>query len=535
VVVTKERFMMPALPLSVLCLFVLLPVSKAYEIEDSVHFGKIASDSSSAWLDNDDNPNIAAATAYYYVSTSGFDANPGTLALPWRTIQKAANTAIPGSTVYVRGGTYYERITVRISGSASAGYVTFQNYPNETAVIDGTGLAVPAGATGLFLINSRSYIIIKGFEIRNFRTATLDIVPVGIHVRGVSQHIQIRNNRIHHIEHNGTKLSGVDAHGIAVYGTAPAQAVTGLIIDGNELFALKLGSSEALVVNGNIDGFSITRNNVHDNNNIGIDAIGFEGVSSDPATDQARNGVIARNTVYNINSYGNPAYGTDRSAGGIYVDGGRNITIERNIVHHNNIGIELASEHAGRSTSYITARNNFIYLNDVVGISLGGYDSLRGRTEYCRIVNNTLFRNDRLQWGNGELQLQYDTRSNLIKNNIFFANSQNYFITNPFVLNISNVLDFNIYFSPGGPASGRWQWRKMWYTGFGAYRIATGKDLNSLFVNPVVISTALPDLHLKEASPAIDRGQNLAVSGKTDIDGDARVQNIIDIGADEVR
>ena len=130
---------MPALLLSVLCLFILLPVSKAYEIEDSVHFGKIASDNSSTWLDNDDNPNIVAATAYYYVSTSGFDAYPGTLALPWRTIQKAANTAIPGSTVYVRGGTYHERITVRISGSASAGYVTFQNYPNETAIIDGTG------------------------------------------------------------------------------------------------------------------------------------------------------------------------------------------------------------------------------------------------------------------------------------------------------------------------------------------------------------------------------------------------------------
>ena len=71
--------------------------------------------------------------------------------------------------------------------------------------------------------------------------------------------------------------------------------------------------------------------------------------------------------------------------------------------------------------------------------------------------------------------------------------------------------------------------------GIGAYRTATGKELNSLFVNPVVISTTLPDLHLQEASPAIDRGQNLTVSGKTDIDGDARVQNIIDIGADEVR
>ena len=473
--------------------------------------------------------------ASYYVATTGSDANPGTLALPWSTIQKAANTAIPGSTVFVRGGTYNKRITVRVSGSAGAGHITFQNYPNETAVIDGTGLTVPAGNTGLFLINNRSYIIIKGFEISNFRTSTRDLVPVGIHVRGASHHIQIRNNIIHNIEHNGTAASGVDGHGIAVYGTDPVQAITSLVIDGNKLFALKLGSSEALVVNGNVDGFSITRNSVHDNNNIGIDAIGFEGISPDPDTDQARNGVISRNTVYNNNSYGNPAYGADRSADGIYIDGGRNIVIERNIVHHNNIGIELASEHAGRSTSYVKVRNNFIYLNDVVGISMGGYDALRGATEYCTISNNTLFRNDRLKWGNGELQLQYDTGNNVIKNNIFIANAQNYFITNPFLVNSTNALDYNLYFSPGGAANGQWQWKKKWYTGFGAFRTGTGKDKNSLYADPLIAGTVLPDLHLQAASPAIDRGLNLTVSGKTDIDGEARIQNIIDIGADEVR
>ena len=137
------------------------------------------------------------------------------------------------------------------------------------------------------------------------------------------------------------------------------------------MYALTLGSSESLVVNGNVDGFKIINNTVHDNNNIGIDAIGFEKVSSNPATDQARNGLIARNLVYNINSYGNPAYGTDRSADGIYVDGGRSIVIERNRVHHNNIGIELASEHQGKSTSRIIVRNNFVYLNDIVGIAPG--------------------------------------------------------------------------------------------------------------------------------------------------------------------
>ena len=512
---------------------------------------------SAAAMDSGDRPDPDISTAYkledgpdthtetpvpfapvktYYVATDGNDADPGTFSQPWKTIQKAADSAVPGSSVYVRGGVYHERVTINVSGSAAAGYITFRNYDKETAVLDGTGLTVPGASNGLFLIANHSYIIIRGFEIRNFRTSVKDRVPVGIHVRGASRNIQVRNNSIHHIEHNGTTVNGVDAHGIAVYGTDPVHAISGLIISGNELSELKLGSSESLVVNGNVDGFSITNNLVHDNNNIGIVAIGFEGVSSDPATDQARNGVIARNIVYNINSYMNPAYGTDRSADGIYVDGGTDITIERNIVHHSNIGIELASEHVGRATSYITVRNNFIYLNDVVGISMGGYDTLRGSTDNCAVVNNTLFRNDRLQWGNGELQLQYNTRNNIIGNNIFYANAQNYLITNPFTQNTGNVVDYNLFYAPGGPANSRWQWKKIWYKGFPAYGAASGNDSHSFFSNPVIVSTVLPDLHLKATSPAIDSGQNLPAAGPADINGQTRIQgDIIDIGADEVR
>ena len=35
----------------------------------------------------------------FYVTTTGDDSNPGTLAAPWRTIQHAADTARAGSTV----------------------------------------------------------------------------------------------------------------------------------------------------------------------------------------------------------------------------------------------------------------------------------------------------------------------------------------------------------------------------------------------------------------------------------------------------
>jgi N-terminal glycosyl-hydrolase-114-associated domain/Right handed beta helix region len=469
----------------------------------------------------------------FYVATTGSDTNPGTQAQPWRTIQKAANTVTAGSTVYVRGGVYNERVTLSKSGTAGS-YITFQSYPGETAIVDGTGLTVPAGDTGLFLVVNKNYLKIRGFEIRNYKTATLNNVPVGINVRGTSNHIELRNNKIYNIETNVTSANGGDAHGIAVYGTSGTQSLNNVIIDGNELYNLKLGSSEALVINGNVDAWQVTNNKVHDVNNIGIDAIGAEGTA--PANDAARNGLIAGNDVYNIDTYGNPAYGTDRSAGCIYVDGGTNIIIERNKAHACNIGIELASERQGKSTSYVTVRNNFIYRNTVMGIAMGGYEANKGKAENNTVVGNTLFENDTLKQGNGELLLQYNVFNNTIKNNIFYANNQNILMANPGTSNTGNQLNNNSYFAPGGVSGSSWQWKNVAYSSFSSYKTASGNDANSQFVNPQLVSTTTPDLHVQSTSPTINVGVSLTSAGSQDIDSAARVQGTAsDIGADEVR
>src|SRR5689334_1871443 len=150
-----------------------------------------------------------------------------------------------------------------------------------------------------------------------------------------------------------------DRHEISTLSCVPCGRLrsTDLIIDGNEVHHLKTGSSESLVVNGNVTNFRITHNVVHDNNNIGFDVIGFERTAPDPAVDQARDGVVSGNLVYNITSRGNPAYRNDESSDGIYVDGGTRILIEQNVIHDVDFGIELASEHKNGATSYITARN----------------------------------------------------------------------------------------------------------------------------------------------------------------------------------
>lgn len=474
-----------------------------------------------------------AGAADYYVSVSGKDTNPGTETQPWRTIQKAADTLSPGDTAWVRKGVYRERVTVNVSGNSTGGFVSFRAYPGEKAIIDGARFIPPTDDTALFLIKDRDYVRVQGFEIRRYRAARGDRTPCGVLVIGECANIEIRENNIHHIAYNSRRGN---AFGLAVYGTSAAKPITGLVIDGNEVHHCKLGNSESLTINGNVTGFAVTNNRVHDNNNIGIVFIGFEETCPDPEQDQARDGVCRGNVVWSISSRGNPAYGRVFSAGGIYVDGGTRILIERNISHHCDIGVELASEHGGRATSHITLRENIVYRNRIGGLFMGGYDADRGRAEHCLVHHNTFFENDTRRDGNGELSFYHYVNNNTITHNVFVAGRQSLLIGNTTTNGLANVLDYNLYFAPDEASDSTWQWQNVELTGFNAYRQSTGQDAHSLFSNPLFVNSRAWDFHLVEGSPAIDAGDAAfqAEPGETDFEGNARVNGLrVDLGADE--
>ena len=475
----------------------------------------------------------------FYVSRSGSDDNPGTLNSPWRTIGHAAKSVQAGDTINIRAGVYNEAVNATVSGSASAGDVTFQSYPGELATIDGTGLKVVNGQSGLFNINNQNYITVSGLEIRNFTSSTDTKVPIGIYLTGADNYIDVLNNHVHNITTTAPANANncaSDALAIAVYGNQAPGAIDHLTISGNEVNDNKTGCSETVTLNGNVENFTVTGNVIHDNNNIGIDAIGFEGTSPQPAYDQARDGLISGNTVYNITSYGNPDYGNQYAADGIYVDGGTNIIIERNTVHNADLNMELASEHSGKLTSYITLRNNLIYDGNSNGISIGGYDSKRGGREHCTIVNNTLYHNDTKQTGSGEFQVQYYAKNNIFKNNILYTGSQDLFINN-YTSSESKPVDvnYNIYYSTDA-ADAQWVWNGTTYTGFSAYQSGSKQDPSpdSKFANPHFISLTKPDFDLSSSSPGTDSGINLgtAINGKVDFAGNPRiVKGLINIGA----
>jgi len=460
-------------------------------------------------------------------NVSANDANPGTEAMPWATIQHAANSATPGSTVFIKAGTYFETIWLNVSGTAG-NYITFTNYNSDVVTIDG-------GSTGtqtlLFAIFNQDYIKIDGL---NFQNATGNFSS-GIYISEGSDFIEITNNKITNIhfsnDPNALVNSSTNVNPFVAYNTFGNDSCSDILVSGNEIFDCRTGFSEALTLSGNVENFEVSNNIVHDITNIGIDIAGGYGVSTNPATDMARNGTVINNTTYNcVSNYAVSA--------GIYVDGGHNILVEKNTSYGNGRGYEVGCEPLGHTTTNIIVRNNLAYNNLEAGIGIGGYDFTGGNTgkvTNSQILNNTFHNNNTTNIWNGELLVEY-TENCTIKNNIF--SSQN--TENMLVVTRENstglTLDYNLYYHPNGTAAGKVDYEGAVYIGFTDYQTGSGLDANSGFADPSFTDATNLDFSILPASSAIDAGDPgfIPAAGETDFAGNARLFNsIVDIGAYE--
>jgi hypothetical protein len=74
--------------------------------------------------------------AHYVDAAKGDDKNDGTESKPWKTVAHAIEQLKPGTTLYLRGGTYYENLTLSTIGTADKPIV-IRSHPGEVAILDG--------------------------------------------------------------------------------------------------------------------------------------------------------------------------------------------------------------------------------------------------------------------------------------------------------------------------------------------------------------------------------------------------------------
>jgi hypothetical protein len=323
-------------------------------------------------------------------------------------------------------------------------------------------------------------------------------VPAGVYIHGHDSAITIAGNHVHDLgNYNGTLGSfDINAHGIAAYGDDPHASITGLTIRDNEVDHLHLGASESVVVNGNVDHWQITGNHIFDNNNIGIDAIGWEptltGSHRYTEANRARHGVIAHNHISKIISAGNPAYwegnGWCNCADGIYVDGGEHIAIRDNVVRLSDIAIEAGAENGRGHTNGITIARNTVSGSRYVGLALGGYSPSRGEVYDVQVRHNH-FRNDNTDNdGSPELLIQYKVHETTLADNVVIAAHRQAPLLLQRVHEVGTAaqnahvrIDHNHYLAPVGTDQAQFIWLGQALTGFATYRDASGQDRHSTY------------------------------------------------------
>jgi hypothetical protein len=121
------------------------------------------------------------------------DDNPGTETLPWRTIQKAADSVLAGDTVIVKAGTYDERITFA-SGTRGAPnqVITFRAEPRRSVTMWG------------FDTHDAHYLRIEGFNVTTDGSLTGWTERNGVYVR--SDHVEVVDNYFYDLK--GAAVAG---------------------------------------------------------------------------------------------------------------------------------------------------------------------------------------------------------------------------------------------------------------------------------------------------------------------------------------
>jgi hypothetical protein len=110
--------------------------------------------------------NVPNTNGDWFVSPAGSDANSGSIAAPFATLNKAISVVLPGQTIFMRGGTYLPNATIRITNSGTANArIQLLAYPGETPYLNFTNQPYGSNNRGILFPTNINYWTVKGLEI----------------------------------------------------------------------------------------------------------------------------------------------------------------------------------------------------------------------------------------------------------------------------------------------------------------------------------------------------------------------------------
>jgi MYXO-CTERM domain-containing protein len=242
------------------------------------------------------------------VTPAGSDANPGTAAQPWKTLQHAADNVTAGDTVTVEAGTYvgFSLCWDKPQDGQPGSPIIFTAKPG--VVINAKNTHTDDGID----LEGCSYITVEGFEVVGMPRAGIRSVSGSANATSVA----IRNNYCHDNQMWGIFTSHVDSlliegnratnsamqHGIYVSNACVNPTVRGNELAGNAGAGLHMNGDASQGGSGVITGALVEKNVIHDNGTMGGSGINCDGVQSSR---------IRNNLIYAEHSSGISLYQTD--------------------------------------------------------------------------------------------------------------------------------------------------------------------------------------------------------------------------------
>jgi hypothetical protein len=288
-----------------------------------------------------------------YVATNGRDDRTGTINAPYRTLKQALAKVGPGDTVFLRGGSYGERIDTnwqRVpAGNSWSSPVTVRAYPGESVRLGRVNIQG----------SSYRYIIFQDLIFDN---------------RGEGNHNTIRlaeganHIRLLNVEVTGAGHSGISVVGGRTVGHADYNEFINVNSHNNGLSPICAPNyCHAIYIGGASDNL-IQGGTYHSS---------FAGYGIHIYTSSGGNN---RNIVQGVQAYGNTGYG-------VIMTGGNSNRLSGSDVFWNGRGGVEVQWGSGSNSSVI--QNNRIYSN-------GGYAVMIGGNAWnTQVYNNVLGQNSR--------------------------------------------------------------------------------------------------------------------------------------------
>jgi hypothetical protein len=277
-------------------------------------------------------PTLHAAD-YYVSGSAGHDGNPGTLALPWQTLQGRIASLVPGDTLNIEAGTYSgfivgwdpdgtygvlcgtdaQPILIRAAPGTGATNVVITGKNNKTQyAIDlepGCGYIVFSnltvdGASGGFAKYPN-----RGGGIKMAASPGCRIE--GCQVQNVDYGFGILADNVTNLVVRGTTIRNTGAHGNGDYGHGLylSGSTTGAVVEGNVIYD---NTYIGIHINGDLSegglglvtACNIMNNRIFSNGQNAINADGLQ------------NSIIENNVIFNYQNFGICLYQIDAAEGG---------------------------------------------------------------------------------------------------------------------------------------------------------------------------------------------------------------------------